>query len=172
MDLSNKTAEVYMSYNIEDIIAIILEQNKLIVEQQMIIESKNEEIEEHLILIEDQNSIIDKQHGIIEENKIKIALQDKQILFIKNLCQTVNKVFTKPDVPIIEKELEVEPKVEIKVEVLDIKTKRKSNKTQYKLPSDIVFCDICDSKMRRDCYNRHQKSKTHLKNITENNNNI
>lgn len=183
MENSPKTAYVYRQLSIDHVISLLLEKDQIIADQnkkivlhqntildkidmiecqQEIILKQGDTIEEyHQIIdklkeeIEEYHQIIDKKKEEIEEQQDRIDLQDKQLLFVKNLVKTVSNVFTKVESDQIPK---IEPKVEPK-------KPRKSNKTEYKLPNDVVSCDTCNTNMRRDCLSRHQKSKTHLKNI-------
>ena len=179
MDLSSKTAYVYMQMTINDIVNLLLEKDKLIEDQKKQINLHQNTILDKIDILDNQQDLILKQHDtiekyhqIIEQQKKEIEeqqtildLKEKQILFIKNMIKTVSNVFVKKEkdhIPEIEPKVELETKIEIETEQIP---KRKSNKTQYKLPSDIVSCEICNSKMRRDCFKRHLKTKQHLKNI-------
>ena len=107
-------------------------------------------------IAEQEKQISDQEQKIELQNK-QIELQNKQITFIKKLVGTVSNVFTTkqiPDLPIIT------PKEQPK-------KLRKSNKEIYKLGTDVITCDTCNIKIRRDSKTRHEKTKTHLKQLTK-----
>jgi hypothetical protein len=147
MEFNPETTYINMN---ETITNIYLEINKM-----------KEKIAEQEKQISDQEQKISEQQTQITEQEKQIDLQTKQISFIKKLVGTVSNVFqTKqiPDLPSVPKEPIISPKEQPK-------KLRKSNKEFYKLPDDIISCYTCNIKMRRDALKRHEKTKTHLKQL-------
>ena len=112
-------------------------------------------------IIEQQQKITEHENKIIEQEK-KILLQDKQITFIKKLVGTVSNVFQTKQVPEVP---DLRTCSVPKPTELETKKPRKSNKEIYKLGTDVITCDTCNIKIRRDSKTRHEKTKTHLKQL-------
>jgi hypothetical protein len=144
MEFNPQTTYINMN---ETITNIYLELDKM---KQKIAEQEKQ--------ISDQEQKISEQQTQITEQEKQIDLQNKQITFIKKLVGTVSNVFQTKQIPDLPKEPIISPKEQPK-------KLRKSNKEFYKLPDDVITCITCNIKIRRDALKRHEKTKTHLKQL-------